>query len=151
MYALTGTSIPAAGTYTVSCSFSSFDGSQNSSAGGSMAFKAIKDQAKEATNVAGGSSGNLSSSVTTLTKKALLVTGYGSQNTPGSTSTTGDTRAFNSVPSTAEQSECDGFYRTVTTPGSATVTMSSSNPEDQAMVIASFAIQPSGGGFFGLM
>lgn len=143
-WAIWGTSVPAAGTYTISVTWGA---SANSLAGGAMSFKFLKAQTAEASATTSGSGTNPSTSLTTLTKNALLCTIYGSQNTPSATSTTGDTRAFNSVPGSGEQSECDGFYRLVSSPGSASVSLTVSNPEGEAMVIAAFTFQGVGGLF----
>lgn len=145
MWVLIGASLPAVGAHTVAVTYT---GSTTSQAGGGMSFKGVKPQAAEASN-SSGFNGNATPSVniTTITANALLVASYGSQNTPNATSTTGDTRAFSAVPGAGEQSECDGFYRTVVSPGSTSVGLSATNPEAEAMVVASFAIDDAKGAF----
>lgn len=137
MWALWGANVPAAGTYPIVITWNS--NVNLSQAGGAMSFFNVKPQTAEAfSSAATAGTSPLSDSVITLTNNALLVTAYGSQNTPGASSTTGDTLAFNSVPATGEQSESDGFYRTVVTPISSTVSLTVSNPESQVMIVASF-------------
>ncbi len=149
MWALWGATLPAPGTYTIAVNWS---GNVNKSqAGGAISFFNIKPQTAEATSVIGTAAVNpLVAAITTLTPNALLVTCYGSQNTPGAASSTGDTLGFNSVPGTAEKSECDGFYRIVTSPSSTSVSLSVTNPESQGMVVASFATI-STSGFLGIL
>jgi|SRR6185312_10887015 len=141
LWELHGSNVPGAGSYTVSVSYT---GATISQAAGALSFKNVLPQTAEASSsVSLNGNSSPSDSVTTLTPNALLVSIYGSQNTPVATSSTSDTEGFHSIPGTAEQSECDGFYRTVVLPASSTVTLSAANPEAEAMVTASFATAQS--------
>lgn len=143
MFELHGSNVPAPGTYNITVTY---NGSNQSHTGGAMSFGNIKNKTVEASTIVTQNGGtSISTSLTTLTKNALLVVGYSSQNTPNATSTTGDTRAFNVVPASGEQSESDGFYRTITTPASSTVTLTTSNPETEILILASFETIVPGG------
>lgn len=150
LYELHGTSLPAAaGTYTITVSYRS--NSCEANAAVAATFKNIKPQVAEAhNNKTQNGSASISNSLTTLTKKALLVVAYSSQNTPNATTTTGETRVDRAVPGSAEQMETCLFYDTIDTPGSHTTTLTTSNPETEVMVMASFEVAKIGGGFFHL-
>src|SRR5579859_6350492 len=114
-----------------------------------MSFTKIKNQNVEAsahTNAQGTSP--LSVSVTTLSKNALVIVGYANQNAQPPTFSTGETTGFDKTVGAAEDSECYGGYRTLTTAGSTTSTLTATNPQSEVLLIASFASTQSGGGFF---
>ncbi len=144
LWALWGNSIPVGGTYTISATGQTPN--SNSRMGTCASFRNLKAQNAEATHTSAGSGTNpLTNSLTTLTNNALLVTAYGSQNTPNATSTTGDTRAVITDGGSGEQSECALFYRLAGLAGSKSVSLSVNNPEGEAMITASFVPAQGGG------
>lgn len=145
LWELHGSSVPVAGTYTV---VATYTGAIASQASGAMSFKNVQPKVAEAsTSTNGNGATTLSTTLTTLTPNALLVTIYGSQNsTAYNSSSTGDTLGF-SAQVAASNGETDGLYRTVTIPASSTTTLSVTNPEAEAMCTASFATISAGGAF----
>lgn len=145
LYELRGSSVPAAGTYNIVVSYQSAN--HDASAAGCMSFSGVKDQAREAVQVANAQGGSsLGQAITTLTDNALIVSSYSSQNTPNATSTTSDTRAFRAVPGSTEQMETCGFYRIQASAGATSVSVNTSNPESQALVVACYEAAAAQGG-----
>lgn len=144
MYELHGSSLPSAGTYTIVVTYV---GSISSRAAGAMSFKNVKPQVKEATAVlAGNGTTTFSTSITTLTKNALVVVGYGNQNNVGNPSySTGETAAFNKGAGSPEDSLVSGAYKTVATPASTLTSFSVNNPETEVLILASFETIAPGG------
>lgn len=141
LYELHGANVPAAGNYTVTATFSAFDGSQNSRAAGAMSFGGIKAQVAEATaSVNGNATSPLAVNITTVTPNALVVAGYGNQNGTVPSFSTGEIDKFDAIPASGEQSIATGAYKTVVAPGATSTSLTVSNPEAEALVLASFAI-----------
>lgn len=143
MYELHGANVPAAGTYSVVVSYT--NGSNDSQAAVCMSFRGIKPQVKEAavTTNANGTN-DLSLAITTVTSNALVVAGYGNQNSGTTTFTTGESGSFSAVPGSGEISIAFAGYKTVATAGAVTTTVHNGNPETEALLLASFAISSDG-------
>lgn len=146
MYELHGTSVPVAGTYTVTITYA---GNTDSRCGGAMSFSGVKNQVKEATTkVNANGTTSLSQSVTPLTTNAVIVAGYGNQNAGSTAFTTGETQAFNKAVGSAEDSLVLGGYKVIAVPSSTTTTVTNANPETEVLILASFAAEPDRGGDF---
>ncbi len=139
MYKLTGTNIPGAGTYSVVVSYT--NASNASQAAVCMSFKGVKNQAAEANNhINANGTTSFSVSLTTLTNNALVIAGYGNQNGGSPSFTTGELGNFVAQPGSGENSIAFAGYRTVVTPALTTTTVSVTNPEAEALLLASFQI-----------
>jgi len=141
MFELHGADVPSAGNYTVTVTYSAFDGTTNSRVGGCASFKGIKGQAAEATaSINANGTTPLAVAITTVTRDALVVSAYGSQNSdPSPSSSTGDTHIVTRRPDSGELSTFSMFYKIVTIPASNNVSLTVANPEAEALILASFA------------
>lgn len=144
MYALRGTSVPVAGTYTVTVSYA---GSHEARAAGCMSFKNVKNQAAEATaSINAAATDPLSTNITPISANAVLVMVYGNQNDMSPVWSAGETQSFLAVSTGGEAVGLLGGYKLVATPASTTVTANPSNPESEALVVAAFAPSLEGAG-----
>ena len=137
MWELKDTNIPA-GTYTIAVDYGSSNTSK-SRAGGAMSFGDMANVSVEAV-ATGNASGTspFTVNITTISANSLLVTAYGNQNVGIPSFSTGETKKYDSIPVSGEQSIVTGAYRIVAATGSASVTLTVTNPEGEAMIIASF-------------
>ena len=145
IYELRGANIPSApGTYTVSATY---QGSCESRAGGCMSFKNVWDQNPEATadNSANGAN-PLQQNITTVTKNALVVAFYASQNGNTPSFTTGETTGFTVGTGTGEAMIAFAGYKIVPTIGVTSTNISISNPEAEIMILLAYKVRPKRGG-----
>ena len=144
-----GANVPAAGTRQVVVNHSSSP--DRSRVAVCISYKRVKDQAREALGSnAGSGNTTFSANVTTLTKNALLVAWYGSQNSAAASFTTGETQRFqDGTPSGEDQSALLGDRLDAEDIGSKTVTVSMTNPESQALIALAYETVPArqGGAF----
>lgn len=145
MYELHGTSVPVAGTYTVAISYTS---SCEARAGGCMSFSGVKSQAVQvATSRNGNGVTPFTQAIVTTTVNSLVLGVYGNQNDNAPTWGNGETQAFRPT-TTGEALGLLGGYKTVAATGSVNVTAVPSNPETEALIVASFEVAPNTGGGF---
>lgn len=143
LWYLTGTSIPASGTYSISITYG---GTQEGIACGAMLFRGIKPQAANvtATNNANGTN-PLSVNITPTRGNTLIVAIYGSQNSADPSAGAGQTEGFDSRPD--NDLTCQGSYKIQRAPSATTVSAGFVNPESEEIVAAAYEIIPAGGGF----
>lgn len=145
LWALWGSSVPVAGSYTVAVTFA---GNTDSRKGGSASFGNVKQATAEAIgSKARNATTPLQATLTTLTNFALVFSVYGSQNGGTVTHDSDMTEVF--APTTSgEDCKLTGAYKIVPSASFVTVNESLTNPESEGMVIASFPYQSFGGGYF---
>lgn len=137
MYELHGSSVPVAGTYTVTVTYKG-SGTPDTRLGMCASFRNVYNQAVEASDRSTGDPGSSprTVSVTTISRNALVVS-YWSQRTINSYSlNTGQTEAV--AVNQGSTGRGSLYYEVVTTQGVSTLSISPSNPESNSMVIAAF-------------
>lgn len=148
-YALRGSSVPAAGTYTVVISYS---GTAEARIGGYMSFKIVKNQDAEATATNDKSTtGDLAQSITTLTENAVVVVGYAAAGanflswSGGDEITKIDQTTGGGVPG-----EMVLAYKLTTSPGVKTSTAHAGGIDDvcKVLLLASFQVENTVGAPF---
>lgn len=142
MYELHGTNVPVAGTYSVVVTYSG-TGTPNQAYGICASFRNVKNQTWEDKDFSVQTSGTISTTVTTLTKNALVVGMWGERTAASYTKDTDQTLIY-------ERTDGQGLlilvYKTVVTPGNETFQISPSNSEQEGMVLAAFeTVTPRGG------
>lgn len=138
----------APGTYTATATFSN----SNSARGiGCLVYTDVKQASPESTSTAGVNANAISASVTPLYNSALVVAVCGSENTGSYTADGGQTERYDATANTNSELTITGSEKIVTTPVSTTMGETHNNGGRQAMVVASFAYQPPGGGAFAVL
>ncbi len=145
VFELRGANIPAAaGTYAI---VATFTGSCESRAGGCMSFKNVWDQNPEASadNSANGAN-PLQQNITTVTKNALVLAFYASQNANTPSFTTGETTGFTVGTGTGETMMVFAGYKIVPAISTQSTSISISNPEAEIMILLAYKVRPKRGG-----
>ena len=143
LWALIGNTIPQSGTYTISITYA---GSVEAIASGAMAFYNLRPASANvtATNSANGTN-PLSVNITPTRANTLIVAIYGSQNDASVTVGDGQTKAYESRPSSA-LTNC-GSYKILRAPGLTTMSAGFVNPESEEIIASAYESIPAGGNF----
>ncbi len=135
---------PPVGTYNVVVSCSG--DTMGSSAGGSMSFFGVKQQAPEATASNSQNSGtSISQNITTLTNNAILVDVMANGNDASLTPNGAQTGKYTAA---GASNGTGGSYKIVPTAGASSMSWSTTNFRN-GLCIAAFAEEPSSGRSFG--